>query len=42
MKNLKLYQAPEMIVLPVDPADLITASDNDAEWNGDWDEYIIS
>lgn len=41
MKNLKLYQTPEMVVLPVDPVDLITASDNDKPWNEKWTDYIF-
>lgn len=39
MKNLKLYQTPELIVVFMTPVDLITASDNDVQWNNDWNIY---
>lgn len=42
MKTLKLYQSPEMMVVSIEVVDLITASDNDVEWNDNWnDEFFI-
>ncbi len=40
MKTLKLYQTPEILVFPVDCADLLTVSDNDAEWDDAWNGII--
>ena len=40
MNNLKTYQTPEILVFPVDCVDLLTASDNDAEWDSNWNGII--
>ena len=40
MKNLKSYQTPEILVFPMDCTDLLTLSDNDAEWNPIWNGII--
>ncbi len=41
MKTLKTYQAPEILVFPVDCMDLLTvSSDNDTEWDPIWNGII--
>ena len=40
MKNLKAYQTPEILVFPIDCVDLLTVSDNDAEWDPNWNGII--
>jgi hypothetical protein len=40
MKNLKTYQTPELLVFPIDCVDLLTESDNDAEWDPNWNGII--
>ena len=40
MKELKMYQTPEILVFPVTYADLLTISDNDAEWDTNWNGII--
>ena len=40
MKDLKTYQAPEILVFPIDCLDLLTVSDNDADWDENWNGII--
>ena len=40
MKDLKAYQAPEILVFPIDCLDLLTVSDNDADWDENWNGII--
>ena len=40
MKNLKAYQTPELLVFPINNVDLLTVSDNDAQWDPDWNGII--
>ena len=40
MKDLKLYQTPEILIFPVFFTDLLTVSDNDAEWDPNWNGII--
>lgn len=40
MKDLKTYQTPELLVFPIDCMDVLTVSDNDAEWDPNWNGII--
>lgn len=40
MKDLKAYQTPEILIFPVNNADLLTVSDNDTEWDPNWNGII--
>ena len=40
MKDLKSYQTPELLIFPIDCVDLLTVSDNDAEWDSNWNGII--
>ena len=40
MKNLKPYQAPDVLLFPIDCADLLTVSDNDVAWDSSWNGII--
>lgn len=43
MKTLKAYQTPEILVFPVNFADLLTTSpngDNDTDWDENWNGII--
>lgn len=40
MKNLKLYQTPEILIFPVSQVDLLTVSDNDTDWDENWNGII--
>ncbi len=40
MKTLQSYQTPEILIFPIDCADLLTASDNDTDWDPNWNGII--
>lgn len=40
MKKPKKYQSPEILVFPIDRVDLLTVSDNDVEWDPNWNGII--
>ena len=33
---MKIYQTPEILLFPINSADLLTVSDNDAAWDSSW------
>ena len=40
MKELKMYQQPAVLIISINRIDILTVSDNDADWDPAWNGII--